>query len=157
MTVTKQQVIAALAELRTGRSRANGNRAIRSILRQFGNGASTIGQLDPELYEAVFAAAGGTISPEDFYGVALDVWPASTDANASVELAPNRRPTLTNDNIITSTRIRTPLVAELEALLAARAGKPRSRPNYVVNIGNPGQPGDEDALRQYPSDGVKVS
>jgi hypothetical protein len=157
MTIGKPDVLKALAELRVNRPRHAADQHIRHLLRTYGNGAAAIGQLDPAYYESVWRAAGGTISAEDFYGVTLDVWPASTDANASVELAPNRRPTLTNDNIITSTRIRTPLVAELEALLAARAGKPRSRPNYVVNIGNPGQPGDEDALRQYPSDGVKVS
>jgi hypothetical protein len=140
VTVSKQQVIAALAELRVNRPRLAADRMIRGYLQRFGNGASSVGELDPAHYESVWRAAGGSISYAEFYGTLTDI--------PRARRVPVAAP---------SSRIRTPMVAELEDRLAARAGKPRSKPNYVVNVGNPAQPGDEDAPRQYPNDGRRVS
>lgn len=131
MTIIKTQVVAALAELRANRPRLAADRMIRGYLQRFGNGATNVNELDPALYEAVFLAVGGRLS---------------TAQRFPVERAPQR-----------PVRIRSPLTIQLEALLAARVGMPRSKPNYAVNVGNPGQFGDEDAPRQYSSDGVKVS
>jgi hypothetical protein len=145
MTIGKPDVLKALAELRANRPRLAADRMIRGYLQRFGNGASTIGQLDPAYYEAVYAAAGGVVtipSPAEHYGTVTDVQPAS-------EGAPSAPPA--------STRPRTPMTMQLEALLAARVGMPRSKPGGRVDIGAPAQSGDEDAPRQYSSDGVKVS
>ena len=40
-------------------------------------------------------------------------------------------------------RIRSPMTVDLERRLAERAGKPRSKPNYAVNIGSPSHIGDQ--------------
>jgi hypothetical protein len=161
--ITLQQVIDALFELKAGRSRGRWSRYVRSILGRYGDGARHTAELDPKFYPAVYAAAGGDIisavkfygavvdlppmitipTPEEFYGVTLDV-PAKLPLNRK---SPTR-PIL---------RLRTPLVADLEAKLRDRVGRPRSRPTSGVNVGNPTQPGDEDAPRQYPSDGRKLS
>jgi hypothetical protein len=164
MTVSKQDVLKALSELRKGRSRAGGDRAIRSIVRQFGNGANNVGALDPAYYAAVYAAAGGDIisavkfygavvdlpatitilSPEDFFGVVLDVPDKPAKSGLPLNRKSPTRPIL---------RLRSPLVADLEAKLKARAGKPRSKPNYVVNTGNPAHFGDQrdDVVRDFPA------
>jgi hypothetical protein len=77
MIVSKQQVIAALAEQRVNRPRRLADQNIRNLLRTYGGGASNIGELNPELYENVWRAAGGFIcSAEEFYGVVSDVQPA---------------------------------------------------------------------------------
>jgi hypothetical protein len=123
MNITRAQVIASLAELRTGRSRANGNRAIRSILRQFGGGVSSINELAATHYAAVYAAVAIPTFAE-FYGTVTD--------NTKLPPTTSREPAPP-----TPSRIRSPLVASLEALLAARIGKPRSRPNYIVNTDAP--------------------
>jgi hypothetical protein len=139
---------------------------------RYGDGARKVHELDPKFYSAVFAAAGGDIitaekfygavidlpptitipTPEDFYGVTLDVPTRSTKSGPPLNHKSPTRPTLR-----LRMRVLSPLVADLERKLAERAGKPRSRPNYVVNVGNPARRGDDDAPRQYPSDGVKVS
>jgi hypothetical protein len=148
MTIGKPDVLKALAELRANRPRLAADRMIRGYLQRFGNGANGIGELDPAYYESVWRAAGGTINPEDFYGVTLDVQPVTgRNRNRSPE------PATTST---ASTRIRTPMTIQLEALLAARAGMPRSKPGGRVDIGAPAQPGDDDAPRQYSSDGWKV-
>lgn len=165
---TKQDVIDALAELKVGRSRSRGHRYIISIMRRYGD-ARHINELDPKFYPAVFAAAGGDIisavkfygavvdlpptitipTPEEVYGVVLDV----PTRPAKSGLPPSRksptRPIL---------RLRTPMVADLQARLAARAGKPRSKPTYVVNTGNPGHFDDQrdDVVRDFPA-GSKVA
>ena len=146
--MTKQQVIAALAELRVNRPRDQADRHIRYLLRTFGDGATSIGNLNPVYYEAVFAAAGGVVSAEDFYGVHTDV-----DATPNAVLAPASQ--TPRD---AAPRTRSPMVADLEARLAARAGKPRSKPNYVVNYGNPGRSEDQadDVARDFPQ-GRKMS
>ena len=54
MIVTKQQVVAALAQQRVNRPRALADQNIRSILRTYGGGANSIGELSPELYFHVF-------------------------------------------------------------------------------------------------------
>ena len=110
---SKQMVIAALAELRSGRSPANGNRAIRRILNQFG--ATSINDLREEHYAAVIAAV--TIPTlADHYGVMTDV-PVTEKRNSAPAPTP---------------RIKSPMTLDLEQRLAERAGKPRSKPNYVV-------------------------
>lgn len=141
--ITKQRVRDALGELRAGRSRANGNRAIRSILRQFGGGVSGINELAVTQYAAVLAAV--TIpTAQDFYGVVTDVQPT-----------PQARPT--PPTTTATTRPFSPLVKDLtEKLAAARAKTKRSVPNYVVNTGNPAHFGDEDAIPDYPSDGRRM-
>jgi hypothetical protein len=144
VTIGKQDVLKALAELRVNRTRQSADRHIRHLIRTYGNGATSINELSPELYESVWRAAGGSISFEEFYGVALDVPAAPRNSRAVVAPRASSRPF-------------TPLVAELERLLAARAGKPRSKPTYVVNIGNPSRFGDEDAVPDYPSDARRMS
>lgn len=177
--VTKQDVAVALAGLKVGRSRARGYRYVMSIMHRYGN-AHHIDELDPKFYPAVFAAAGGDVitaekfygavvdlpptivipTPEAFYGVVLDVpklkstmrqklrlrTPLRAEVQARLAAAPR-----------SSTRILSPLVADLERKLAERTGRPRSRPNYVVNVGNPMMHGDDAPPRQYPSDGRKMS
>jgi hypothetical protein len=142
MTITKKQVFEALTELRVNRPRLAADRMIRGYLQRFGNGATNIGELSPELYESVWRASGGVLSAQEIYGTITDI-PARPIPPPS---APPAR-----------TRILSPLVADLERKLRERAGKPRSRPNYVVNVGNPTRPGDDAPPPQYPNDGRRVS
>ncbi len=140
----KDQVRAALMTLRPGRSPADGNRAIRRILAQFG--ATTVNDLREEHYAAVIGAV--TIpSVSDFYGTVTDV-----------PLQP--RPPIGRKNThIVPARVRSPLTLALEAELAkARAKTKRSIPNFVVNIGNASRVGDQadDAPHQYPA-GTRMS
>jgi len=165
--ITKQDVAVALAGLKVGRSRARGYRYVMSIMHRYGN-AHHIDELDPKFYPAVFAAAGGDVitaekiygsvvdlpptivipTPEEFYGVVLDVPTRRAKSGPPPSSKFPTRPIL---------RLRTPMVADLEARVAARIGKPRSKPGGRVDIGAPAQFGDEDAAPQYPSDGWKVS
>jgi hypothetical protein len=142
VTIGTQGVLKALAELRVNRPRHAADQHIRHLLRTYGNGASSISELDPAYYESVWRAAGGVLSAAEMYGTITDI-PARPIQPPS---APPAR-----------TRILSPLVADLERKLAERAGKPRSRPNYVVNVGNPAQFGDEAPPPQYPNDGWRVS
>lgn len=160
MIVTKQQVIAALATMRAGRSRAYANRAIRSILRQFGNGATNITELDPAHYAAVIAAVAlPTLA--DHYGTitdAVDSHPPRTTEPPRPSGARKSGGENSPTALITPPRIRSPLTLALEAELAkARAKTKRSVPGGRVDIGAPAQFGDEDAAREYPSDGRKMS
>jgi hypothetical protein len=143
---TKQDVIRALAELYVNRSKAAGFKYVRSILMAHGNGATNIGELDPAYYEAVFDAAGGHLLPEDFYGTVTDV--------PCVRVSPPR-PFAS----FTPPRIRSPMVADLEARLAAvKAKTKRSFPTGRVSYGNPGQVEDQadDVVRNDPA-GEKMS
>ncbi len=180
--VTKQELIDALAELKVGRSRSRGHRYVTSIMRRYGDGARYVHELDPKFYPAVFAAAGGDIisavkfygavvdlpptitipTPEEFYGVSLDV-PAKLPLNRKSPTRPvlRLRAPLRAEveaRLATAPRAFTPLVKDLtEKLAAAKAKTKRSSPGGRVDIGAPAQFGDEDAPRQYPSDGRKVS
>jgi hypothetical protein len=166
---TKQDVIDALAELKAGRSRSRAHIYIRSILRRYGGDARNIHELDPKFYLAVFAAAGGDLPtaekfygaavdlpdtliippPEEFYGVVLDVPAKPAKIGPPLNRKSPTRPIL---------RLRTPLRAELEARLAtAKAKTRRSVPGGRVDIGAPAQFGDEDAVRDYPEHGEKMS
>jgi len=159
--IDKQQVIDALAELRINRPRDQADRHIRNLLRTYGNGANSIGELKLEFFEAVFKAAGGVVSTADHFGTITDVERAEdhygvlTDVEAP-PIRPLRDPRNGHDEpppppIVT--RPRSPLAADLEARLAARAGKPRSKPNHVVNYGNPGRSEDQadDIARDFPA------
>jgi hypothetical protein len=154
VTVTRAQVVAALAELRANRPRLAADRMIRGYLQRFGNGASSIGELDPAYYESVWRSAGGTISAEDFYGVALDVRPVVEIDQSKAEIKQPAKPPTPP----ASTRPRTPMTIQLEALLAARVGIPRSKPTYTVNTGNASHSEDQDdsAVQDFPA-GSKMS
>ena len=157
----------ALAELKVGRSRARGRRYIRSILHRYGDGARHINELDPKFYAAVYAAAGGDIiSAVKFYGAVVDL-PATITIPTLEEFfgvtfdvpakpAKSRSPLNRKSPTRPILRLRSPLVADLEAKLKARAGMPRSKPGGRVNIGAPAQFGDENAVPEYPSDGRKM-
>jgi len=168
--ITLQEVTDALFELRAGRSRGRWSRYVRSILGRYGDGARHTAELDPKFYPAVYAAAGGDIisavkfygavvdlpptmaipTPEEFFGVMLDV-PAKLPLNRKSPTRPILR-------LATAPRTFTPLVKDLtEKLAAAKAKTKRSAPGGRVDIGAPAQPGDEDAPRQYPNDGRKMS
>lgn len=150
MIITKQQVKDALAEQRVNRPRRLADANIRSLLRQFGGDASTIGELKSEFYPAVYAAAGGVLSPEEIYGTITDV--------SVIDATKPAKTTITALDVKHGTRIRSPLVAELESrLAAARAKTRRSVPGGRVDIGAPAQFGDEHTAREYPSDGRKMS
>jgi hypothetical protein len=152
--ITKQQVIAVLAEQRVNRPRHLADANIRRLLHQYGGGATNINELNPELYESVWRAAGGFIcSAEDRYGTVTDVQPIP----ASVTVA--REPwDVIEDAAPAPSRTRTALVAELEARLKERAGKPRQAPQGRVDTGAPSQFGDQDdsAVRDFPA-GERVS
>jgi hypothetical protein len=153
--ITKKMVIEALASLYVNRSKRDGFHYVRSILQRFGNGAITISELSPELYEAVYRAV--TVeTAEEFYGVALDVQPAPTAQDCAVEpvVVDDPRGSLPRPSAsFTSARIRTPMVADLEARLKERAGKPRSKPTMHVDYGNPAQFGDQrdDVVHDFPA------
>ena len=129
MPITKQQVIAALAELRVNRPRHLADQNIRSLLHTYGAGAANIGELKEEFYFHVFCAAGGAGSV---------CAPRTNKAPAA------REP---------SSRIRSPLTIDLESRLAARAGKPRSKPTMRVDYGSPAHFGDQqdDVVRDFPA------
>ena len=140
--------------MRAGRSPSDGNRAIRRILAQFGNGATNINELKEEHYAAVIAAV--TIptleDPQSFYGTVTDVQRPT----------PQPRPPISRKNThIAPARVRSPLTLSLEAELAKmRAKTKRSVPNYVVNTGNASRVGDkpDDAPQpEYPAGTEKMS
>ncbi len=142
MTITKQQVIAALAEFRVNRRRDQAENEIRRVLRTYGNGASNINELKEEYYEGIYRAAGGFIcSAEEFYGTVTDVPVIDATKPAKITIAP-------------PSRIRSPLTIELEArLAAAKAKRKRSSPTGRVSYGNPGQIEDQrdDVAHEFPS------
>lgn len=61
--ITREQVRAALDALHHGRNGSEWRRYIRSILNRHGGGASSIEQLKPKFFAAVFTAAGGNLPP----------------------------------------------------------------------------------------------
>lgn len=138
MTISKAVVIATLGELRVNRPRYLADRHIRSILRRHGGGVTNIGELNPELYQLVYLAAGGApILPE------REPWDqADIAADADVD-APRES---------TRTRLRTALTVDLEARLKERAGKPRQFPKGRVDFGAPAHFGDQadDEIRDWP-------
>lgn len=156
MIVTKQQVIAALAKLRVNRPRLLANRHIRNLLRTYGGGATNIGELNPELYFAVFVAAGGlgpVCAP-----VQRGREPCDNDRTPAPHVVDPHGSLPRPSASFTSARIRSPLTIDLESRPAARAGKPRSKPTGRVSYGNPGQVGDQadDVAREF-SSGEKMS
>lgn len=135
MTVTKQQVITALAELRVNRPRHLADRHIRNLLRTYGAGANNIGELSPDFYFHVFVAAGG-LGPV--------CAPVQREPWGVIEDAPSA----------SCARIRSPLIADLEArLMAAKAKTKRSAPGGRVDLGNASRPEDQadDVVREYPA------
>jgi hypothetical protein len=121
MSITIDQVSAALTELYVNRSKRGGVHYVRAILRVFGNGATSLGTLDPAYYENVLLAV--------------------TTGGGTPRLKPKPR------------RVKSPLTLELEARLAARAGKPRSKPTLRVDVGAPAQFGDarDDVAQEFPA------
>jgi hypothetical protein len=135
MIVTKQQVVAALAQQRVNRPRALADQNIRSILRTYGGGANSIGELSPELYFHVFVAAGGMGSVCAPIQQEQEPWDVIEDAPSG-----------------SRARIRSPMVADLEArLVAAKAKTKRSIPGGRVDIGAPAHFGDQadDEVRDW--------
>lgn len=171
-TNPKDQVRAALMTLRPGRSPADGNRAIRAILSQFG--ATSINDLDTAYYKDVIAAVtvlpssidhygtiedvSAPITPEEFYGVVTDI-PVKDAKRHGIHLPlpPLPRPPIRRKgtHIV---RVSSPLTIDLEARLRDRAGKPRSKPSHIVNTGNASRDGDQDdsAVLDFPA-GERVS
>jgi hypothetical protein len=51
------------------------------------------------------------------------------------------------------------MTVDLERRLAERAGKPRSKPNYAVNVESPSHVGDQadDEIQDFPEQGEKMS
>jgi hypothetical protein len=130
--ISKAQVIRALSDLYVGRSKRAGYAYVRSILRKYGNGATSIGDLDPEFFETVYRAVAPATSPADHYGTV-------TDIDAPNNVAPATHQTTSP----APRRIKSPLTLDLEKRLAERAGMPRSRPTLHVDIGAPMQAGDQ--------------
>jgi len=136
--------------LRPGRSPADGNRAIRRVLAQFG--ATSINDLREEHYAAVIAAVMlPTLA--DHYGVTTDVPDIKNFPDGQV---------IKNDNLTVtppvmptrSPRPFTPLVKDLaEKLAAAKAKTRRSAPSGRADLGAPAQFGDQDdsAVQDWPS------
>jgi len=141
--LTRQDVRDALAEFKVGRSRSRAYQVIRSVLRQHGNLARNIHELQPEFFRAVFDACGGN-SAAAHYGVVTD------NAVPALSPKPPAKPAITAKPTL---RLRSPLTIDLEARLAARAGKPRSKPGGRVDIGAPAQFGDapDDTVRDFPA------
>lgn len=147
---TKNDVRAALAELRINRPRHLADRTIRHILHRYGDGATNINDLKQEYYGAVYAAAGGAISSPTRAGLDLRhmtdgeldaAWNAAiaahnADAAGQCEVEYQRRHT-------TRQRPLTPLIVDLENRLAERAGMPRQKPLGRVDLGNAGRAGDQ--------------
>ena len=75
----------------------------------------------------------------EFYGTVTDVRAPQAAPVAPVPPAPSR--------------VRSPLVADFEARLKERVGKPRSKPTMHVDYGNPGHFGDQrdDVVRDFPA------
>jgi len=155
MTITKQQVIAALAEQRVNRPRRLADQNIRNLLQTYG-GATSIGDLAPDLYFAVFVAAGGlgpVCAPVQRGREPCDndrtPAPHAVDPHGSLP-----RPSAS----FTSARIRSPLTIDLESRLAARAGKPRSKPTMHVDYVSLAHFGDQwdDIVHEYPEQGEKM-
>jgi hypothetical protein len=164
LIINKDQVRAVLASLYNGRSKGDGRRYVRRILHRFGGGATSINDLLPSYYGAVIAAVGPPIarisafpgltpdpSPEKIYGTTTDIGEGAPapQMHYGVVLDVPSKPAP-----VISTRIKSPLTIELEARLKERAGKPRSKPNYVVNTGNASRVGDQadDAPQpEYPA------
>jgi hypothetical protein len=137
MIVTKQKVVAALAQQRVNRPRALADQNIRSILRTYGGGANSIGELSPELYFHVFVAAGGMGSVCAPIQREQEPWDVIEDAPSA-----------------SRARIRSPMVADLEARLAATKAKTRrSVPGGRVDVGAPTHFGDQtdDVVRDFPA------
>jgi hypothetical protein len=161
MTASKQQVIDALAELRVNRRRNVADHYIRSILRQFGNGAANINELGPAYYAAVLAAV--TIpTAADHYGTVTDV-PAPgrlsrKDARPGQGTVPPSRD-FPVPQLRGSQRIKSPLTMDLEARLKERVGKPRSKPGGRVDLGNASRPEDQadDIPHDPPFIGTKMA
>ena len=169
-TITKEQVRAALAEFKIGRSRGRAYQCMRGVLRQHGDGAQNIHELDPKFYAAVYAAAGGVktptaedfygvatdapapeISPVDHYGVVLDV-PAKPATIDPPSLNPPPPPPPPPPRPIL--RLRSPLTTDLETRLAAAMVKTkRSFPGGRVDLGNASRPEDQadDVVRDFPA------
>jgi hypothetical protein len=130
-TLTKDDVRAALAELRINRPRQLADRTIRHILHRYGNGANNITELDPAFYGAVYAAGGGKpLEPEPEPEPDPEPW----DVDEPTEPAAPEP---------LSGRVQTPLVRDLEKrLAAARAKTKQSMPSGPVNLGDRSLPGD---------------
>jgi hypothetical protein len=112
-TITRQQVRAALDALHHGRNGSEWRGYCRRILSRHGGGASSIEQLRPEFFAAVFAAAGGDLPP---------VLPSPQVFRHG------------------GRRIQTPLVVDLEKRL--REGVKHPRPTGFVNYGDRSLPGE---------------
>ncbi len=156
--ITKRQVKDALAEFRVNRRRDQADNEIRRVLRTFGNGANSIGELKEEYYEGIYRAAGGFIcSAEEFYGTVTDVPVIDATKPAKITITPldvkqgERREI---PSVHGHVRVRSPLTLALEAELAkTRAKTKRSVPNRAVNIGNASRPEDQadDVVRDFPA------
>ncbi len=121
--ITKQMVRDALAELYINRSKAEGFKYVRSILATHGNGALTIHDLQPEYYDAVYAAR----------------W-RSSSARAA---APNHGMSRMNRQR-RQYEVQTPLVRDLERrLAAARLKTKQSAPDGPANLGDASRVGDQ--------------
>ena len=131
IVISKEMVREALAEQRVNRPRRLADQNIRNLLQTYG-GATSVGDLAPDLYFAVFVAAGG-LGPA-----------CAPRQRARVVEPPAPAP---------RSRIRSPMTVDLERRLAERAGKPRSKPNYAVNIGSPSHVGDQadDVAQDFPA------
>lgn len=112
--ITREQVRAALGALHHGRNGSEWRRYIRSILNRHGGGASSIEQLKPEFFAAVFTAAGGDLPP----------------VNPSPQVYRHG-----------GQRIRTPLVLDLQRRL--RQGPRNPRPAGFVDYGNRSLAGEQ--------------
>lgn len=142
MTVTKQQVIAAFAELRVNRPRHLADRHIRNLLRTYSTGANNIGELSPDFYFHVFVAAGRLGS------VCAPV------TGGPSELPPGDWEAVERRKGPARTRSFTPLVKNLtEKPATARAKTRRSAPSGRVNLGNASRPEDQadDVARDFPA------
>ena len=156
IVISKEMVREALAELRVNRPRYLANRHIRNLLRTYGGGATNIGELNPELYFAVFVAAGalGPVCAP----VQRGREPCDNDRTPAPHVVDPHGSLPRPSASFTSARIRSPLTIDLESRLAARAGKPRSKPTMHVDYGNPAHFGDQwdDIVHEYPEHGEKM-
>jgi hypothetical protein len=151
IVISKDMVREALAELRVNRPRYLANRHIRNLLRTYGGGATNIGELNPELYFAVFVAAGalGPVCAP----VQRGREPCDNDRTPAPHVVDPHGSLPRPSASFTSARIRSPLTIDLEFRLAARAGKPRSKPTMHVDYGSPAHFGDQqdDVVRDFPA------
>jgi hypothetical protein len=154
--LTKDQVRAALSELYINRSKAAGFKYARSILSRHGNGATSINDLQPEFYGAVYAAVAGsrpmcgggeshheadTREPWDLEDELPRHFAAAVvDVREPWDVDDER----TEPDPISSARPQTALVRDLEKrLAAARAKTKQSMPSGPVNLGDRSLPGDQ--------------